>query len=109
MIISNLIAAINTAIVEGEGVGTRTFTIINIVLTIRRLGCSREREVDEECSPYNNMAGFVLIKFSMQLSEFMTKIPNLFSQQKLVGILFRFSHQNDFKICLSYSLGFFTV
>ena len=45
MIISNLIAAINTAIVEGEGVGTGTFTIINI-LTIRRLGFSRERGVD---------------------------------------------------------------
>ena len=34
MIISNLIAPINTAIVEVEGVGIQTFTIINI-LTIR--------------------------------------------------------------------------
>ena len=87
MIISNLIAAINTAIVEVEGVGT--FTIINI-LTFRRVRrCSRERErglvdMTEECSPYNNMAGFVLNKFYMQLSESMTKIPKLFCQQKLV-------------------------
>ena len=44
MIISNLIAAINTAIVEVEGVGIQTFTIINI-LTIRRVRRSpRERE-----------------------------------------------------------------
>ena len=42
MIISNLIATINTAIVEVEGVGT--FTIINI-LTFRRVRrFSRERE-----------------------------------------------------------------
>ena len=34
MITSNLIAAINTAIVEVEGVGIQTFTIINII-TIR--------------------------------------------------------------------------
>ena len=95
MIISNLIATINTAIVEVEGVSWDVYHNQYMYLQSGELEDAQERErgvvdMTEECSPYNNMAGFVLNKFYMQLSESMTKIPKLFCQQKLVKKLLEF-------------------
>ena len=63
--------------------------------------------------PYNIMTATQIVKFYVQLSKFMTKIPNCIlstkNSLKSCWNFVSFPHQDDFKTCLSYSVRFFTV